>query len=114
MSTALSKEMAVKRALRIKKLMAFAYRYGLFGQKRAKVGVEDFIDTRHGKVRVLKYGFAKEEIKPLYIDMHGGGFILMHADADEAMNIQFAQEAGVKKLSPLITPRRLNILFPLP
>ncbi len=99
MSKAMTREQMVGKALRMKRIMDFMYRHGLAGQKRAVSGVEDFILTRHGNVRVLKYGFEHEQVMPLYVDMHGGGFILMHADADETMNLAFSKGAGVKIVS---------------
>lgn len=99
MSKALKKEDMLKKASLIKKQMDFFYKFGLAGQKHAKAGVEESIDTRHGKIRVIKYNFDDLRILPLYIDMHGGGFILMHADSDEAMNLSFSATADVKIVS---------------
>jgi len=66
---------------------------------KAKIGKEKFIDTAHGKVRVLEYGFGTDKISPLFIDMHGGGFILAQADDDELLNEYFRECAGVKIVS---------------
>lgn len=95
----LTKEQMIQKALHIKKRMEFTYKYELAGQKHARIGEEEYVETRHGKIRVLKYGFEKNRIMPLYIDLHGGGFILMHADADEAMNLSFSEGADVKIVS---------------
>ena len=43
----------------------------------------NYVKTSVGEVRVLEYGFENRELQPLMIDMHGGGFIMNHADMDE-------------------------------
>ena len=53
----------------------------------------------HGKIRVLEYGFDTPELLPLYVDMHGGGFILMSADVDEPMNLFFREKVNMKIIS---------------
>ena len=57
-------------------------------------GIERSVDTSHGKIRVLEYGFDDAEIRPLFVDLHGGGFILLNADFDEPMNL-FLQEKHI-------------------
>lgn len=99
MPKTMTKEQMIKKALKYKKSIDFAYKFELAGQKRARIGKEEFIDTRHGKIRVLMYNFENENVLPLYIDMHGGGFILMRADADETMNNEFSKNANVKIVS---------------
>lgn len=88
----LAREKQVKKVVRMRKLAAFS-------AGKSKNGTERFIDTSHGKVRVLEYGFNQAEITPLYIDMHGGGFVFLKADADEAMNTYFNEQTGVKIVS---------------
>lgn len=68
-------------------------------RKRAKIGKEQFVETSHGKIRVLEYGFDSKAVAPLYVDMHGGGFALMSADSDEQMNVFFREQTGVKIVS---------------
>ena len=65
----------------------------------AKIGKERSIETTHGHVRVLEYGFDSEETEPLFIDMHGGGFVLGWAAMDEPMCKYFREKAGVKVVS---------------
>lgn len=81
-----------KKARRIRKMEA------LF-RKRAKIGREQFVETLHGRIRVLEYGFDSKAVTPLYVDMHGGGFVLMSADSDEQMNVYFREQTGVKIIS---------------
>jgi hypothetical protein len=45
-------------------------------RKPAKAGKKRLVETPRGKIGVLEYGFANGNVKPLYIDMHGGGFVL--------------------------------------
>jgi acetyl esterase len=68
-------------------------------RKPAKVGKERMVDTSQGSIRVLEYGFEDKAVKPLYIDMHGGGFILCTADYDEEVNIRYMKEVSVKIIS---------------
>ena len=83
------------------------------GFRTAKIGKEDFIDSRYGKIRILKYGFNNNEVKPLYIDLHGGGFILFAADADEYINI-FTQEAAGVKIVSIDYPKAPENSYPIP
>jgi len=45
------------------------------------------------------YGFENPEIKPVFFDLHGGGFILGSADMDEAMNLELQRHVGCKIIS---------------
>ena len=83
-----------KKALRMQAMMRTAIKL-----KPARVGVSKFIDTSHGKVRVLEYGFESAETSPLFIDMHGGGFVLGSADMDEPMCVYFREQTGAKIIS---------------
>ena len=67
--------------------------------KPAKAGASRLIDTSHGKVRVLEYGFDSPETAPLFVDMHGGGFVLGSADMDEPMCVYFREQTGAKIIS---------------
>jgi len=84
----------VKKALFLQLMMKSA------SEKRpARIGKERFIETSHGKVKVLEYGFDSPETEPLFIDMHGGGFVLGWAAMDEPMCLYFREQAGVKVIS---------------
>jgi hypothetical protein len=65
----------------MRKLAHMFYRIQRFGKK--SVANVRSVDTTRGRIRVLEYGFDSLEPAPLYIDLHGGGFVLMTADADE-------------------------------
>lgn len=89
---------AYRKALFMQRMFRAVARLGLGGYSMSRQAGVRYIETRHGKVRVLEYGFEKAERLPLYIDLHGGGFILGQADMDEAMNLEFLK-AGVKIIS---------------
>jgi acetyl esterase len=62
-------------------------------------GKELFIPTDAGPVRVLGYNLDRPETLPLFVDMHGGGFTLGHAEMDDPFMLGAAEAAGVKILS---------------
>lgn len=66
---------ARRKALRMQRLMKFVFRHGLGGYHLSKAGRERSVDTRHGPVRVLEYGFEEKELRPLYVDLHGGALL---------------------------------------
>jgi acetyl esterase len=59
---------------------------------------EMLIPTAVGPVPALTYGFGGER-RPLYVDMHGGGFVLGNAFMDEAMNLEVAKRVGCAIIS---------------
>jgi len=67
--------------------------------KHKEIREEMMVETDHGAVRTLWYGFDNEEITPVFFDLHGGGFVVGHADMDEAMNIAFHGKTGCKVIS---------------
>jgi acetyl esterase len=54
------------------------------------------IDTPFGKARTLWYGLDNVEKLPLFIDLHGGGFLFGSPEMDEELNVQIQQELGCK------------------
>ena len=62
-------------------------------------GKELFLATDAGRVRVLGYNLDTPETLPLFVDMHGGGFILGHAEMDDPFMPKVAEAARVKILS---------------
>jgi len=57
------------------------------------------VETSQGKVKVIEYGFQDKSPAPLYVDMHGGGFVLMIAQVDDEMNLFFREKTGAKIIS---------------
>ena len=96
-----------KKALRLQLIMKLAKKL-----KPAKIGKERLIKTIHGDVSVLEYGFDSAETEPLFIDMHGGGFVLGWAAMDEPMCAYFREQTGVKVIS-IDYPKAPKHQFPI-
>lgn len=109
----MEREAAAKKAMRMQRLMQFVIKHSLGGYSLCKGAEVEFVPTRHGDIRVLKYGFDREEVLPVYFDMHGGGFILMQADVDEKMCELFSREASVKVVS-IDYPKAPQSPYPVP
>lgn len=62
-------------------------------------GRELFLPTEAGRVRVLGYNLDGPGTLPLFVDMHGGGFILGSAEMDDPYLPSTAEAAGIKILS---------------
>ncbi|TGE34959.1 alpha/beta hydrolase [Desulfosporosinus fructosivorans] len=71
----------------------------IFGPKSTHAGKEVILETEVGPVRTLWYGFEDKTVKPIFFDLHGGGFILMDADSDEPMNLIYLKKVGCKIIS---------------
>ena len=67
--------------------------------KKGTTAFERFVDTSHGKVRVLEYGFDSQEEKPLFVDIHGGGWAFMFPEMDEGINRRILEKTKVKIIS---------------
>lgn len=68
-----------------------------FGKKR--MGQELYLETTAGRVRVLAYGLERPEKLPLFVNMHGGGFVLGNAEMDDPHLMNVAHKANVKILN---------------
>jgi len=62
-------------------------------------GRELWLETAAGRVRTLAYGLEKPETLPLFIDIHGGGFVFGSPGMDDPYLPAMAGNAGVKILS---------------
>ena len=84
--------------LRKVKLMKWLASHSRVAGKATKKrdGKELYLDTNEGKLRVLTYNFERSEKLPLFINMHGGGFILGHAEMDDPYLMYVAKQANVK------------------
>jgi acetyl esterase len=83
----------------IKKMAERSGRSGR-GEAAGKVnGTERYFDTEAGRVRTLVYRFDEAASLPLFINIHGGGFILGHPEMDDPYMPRVAREAGVKIIS---------------
>lgn len=90
----MTREKLIKKVQSQRKMMNFLYRFSKFGKTGS--GKEVFLETEAGPVRTLFYGFEDEKIKPVFFGIHGGGFILMNAEADDEMNTAFQKTADCK------------------
>ena len=67
-----------------------------FKKKSKLAGKERFITTEEGNVRVLTYNMDNQKRLPLYVNMHGGGFVLGNAEMDDPFMMRIANNAKVK------------------
>ena len=65
----------------------------------SKVAKERYVDTSYGKIRVLEYGFDSDDVKPLYVDIHGGGYCIGFPEMDEEINLLIRSRVDVKIIS---------------
>ncbi|AIZ56199.1 acetyl esterase [Candidatus Methanoplasma termitum] len=63
------------------------------------VAKERYVDTSYGKIRVLEYGFDSDKVKPLYVDIHGGGYCVGFPEMDEEINLFIKSKVDVKIIS---------------
>jgi acetyl esterase len=86
----------------IKKTALFkrlAERSAMGGKRRCTIGKERYLDTEAGRIRALGYRMERPERLPLFINIHGGGFILGHPEMDDAYLMNVAEKANVKILN---------------
>ncbi len=62
-------------------------------------GKELILDTEESKIRVLAYNAENPNKLPLFVNMHGGGFILGRPEMDDPYLMNVAKSANVKILS---------------
>jgi acetyl esterase len=70
-----------------------------FKKKHRCTGVEMFLTTDEGRVRVLTYNMDNRARLPLFINIHGGGFVLGNAEIDDPFMPAIANGANVKIIS---------------
>jgi len=91
-------EQLIRKVRRIRSLMSILAPSMTRGAKR-RVGRELFLDTGEGRVRVLAYNLENPERLPLFVNIHGSGFVLGGAEMDDPFMMNIAEKAGVKILS---------------
>lgn len=67
--------------------------------QKQNAGRELFLDTEEGKVRVFTYNLGNPARLPLYINIHGGGFVLGGVESDDPFMMNVADNANVKIIS---------------
>ena len=93
----MNREKMINKGKRMKRMLTLLTKLRLVKPRLASK--ERLVDTPYGNIRVLEYGLDSPETAPLYIDMHGGGFILGSADMDETMNLFFRENTNAKIIS---------------
>jgi len=100
------REKLLTRAQLQRKVNKYRYMYRLIAtiKNRLKgikkpVGNEIYINTDSGKVRVLTYNFDNPEELPLFVNIHGGGFVMGDAEMDDPYMMNIVEKANVKILS---------------
>lgn len=87
----------------LRKVRLFRFMASVFGRRMMGAGKtfgkEMLLDTKAGRVRVLAYNLEKAEKLPLYVNIHGGGFVFGHPEMEDRFMPAIAQKAGVKILS---------------
>jgi acetyl esterase len=86
-----------KKAIGLQKLMSLYTKKA--ARKANKHSRERFVATSYGEVRVREYGFEIDDITPLFINMHGGGFVVGCPELDDFMCRFFKEKTGVKIIS---------------
>ena len=73
---------------------------GVSLKKRSRrTDTEMFIPTNEGPVRVLTYNMDNPQRLPLYVNLHGGGFVLGNPEIDDLFMPGIAEKANVKIIS---------------
>jgi len=57
------------------------------------------VETAHGPVRVLEFGFGNPAVTPLYADFHGGGYVVQSPKPGSAFCAALAKQAGIRVVS---------------
>jgi acetyl esterase len=89
----------LRRKVKPVRFMIAALRALSFKKKHRTTGVEMFLNTGEGKVRVLTYNMDTPQRLPLYINIHGGGFVLGNPEMDDPFMPALAENANVKIIS---------------
>jgi len=91
-------EQLLKKVKRTRRLISIFAPY-MTSKAKNRVGKELFLETDEGKVRVLAYNLENTETLPLYVNIHGGGFVLGGAEMDDPFMTNISTNAGVKILN---------------
>jgi len=91
-------EQLVKKVKRMRSLISL-FAPSMSRSAKRRIGTEIFLETDEGCVRVLAYNLDAPNKLPLFVNIHGGGFVLGSAEMDDPFMMSIAINAGVKILS---------------
>jgi acetyl esterase len=91
--TAYPQARLVRKAMRLQRLTDGYY------SGKVQHGEERFLETETGRVRVLCYGLEDTRVLPLFVNIHGGGFVIGHPEMDDPYMPRIVAEADVKIIS---------------
>ena len=86
----------IRRKVRWVRFLLAAINVITFKKKNRAIGLEMFLPTDEGLVRVLTYNMDNPQRLPLYVNIHGGGFVLGNAEIDDPYMPVIAINANVK------------------
>lgn len=87
----------LRKALRMQKVTYWISAFLRFKYRRDVY--ERVIETKHGPIRIVEFGFENADTTLLYIDLHGGGFVLQKADVNNYMNLYIQRKTKIKIVS---------------
>jgi acetyl esterase len=82
-----------------KKVSRLKSNYLKHSNTRSQLTKELFLNAEEGRIRVLGYNLGNLQKLPLFINIHGGGFILGSPEMDDPYMMNVALNANVKILS---------------
>ena len=91
-------EQLLKKVRRLRKLMSL-FAPSMTKKAKRRAGTELYLETDEDLVRVLAYNLDKNETLPLFINMHGSGFVMGDAEMDDACMKVIADSMDVKIIS---------------
>ena len=94
-----STDKQLRRKAKSIRLMMTALSALSFKKKYRRTGSERFLHTDEGQVRILTYNMENPQRLPLFVNIHGGGFVLGNAEIDDPFMPALAASATVKIIS---------------
>jgi acetyl esterase len=93
-----TQEQLLRKARRVRRMISIFAPY-MTSKAKNRIGTEIFLDTEEGRIRVLAYNIDNPERLPLFVNIHGGGFVLGSAEMDDPFMLPIAEKANVKILN---------------
>lgn len=90
----------IKKQERLRRIVRAVKRVARMPAARDMTGIRElFVETPVGKVRTLCFGMEDTDAKPVFFDIHGGGFVLGNADMDIPICRYLNRQAGCRVVS---------------